>query len=899
MNQHQLYSLFFLCTLFLIDLVAISTGIIGCTDKDDVWSTDYGYVQFKIYKSSSGVTTLSDNTLASRAVTNQLEQLSDACKVKVVLQYNGSTITQTLILNSYNDENAEYGLRSEKLELLAGEYTVVGFYLYDIVDELLYTGTSGTTFTVDRGGLVVHTLLVDAVERGSVSFKLVKALTRATDEEGAYPFENISLIDITVKNLYSHETTRFDSIVVTVTDSFNEDETYVGSDGNEHHTQSSYGKCEGIFSLKAGDYQISSYTTYSDKRRKTRLETVSLSSSETFTIEDNKLTEEAEVPIQLSGTADYIKDYLALKAIWDKMGGEKWSYYGEEESLGVNWNFNKDIDLWGDQPGVTLNSAGRVVNLSLTGFGITGNLPDEIGQLEELTVLYLGSHTELIGGTISTKSVFNNLSTAEKQTFRMNYKENVLAKDLRDNLSDGLKDYINRDPNRESIKSRISKKDVQSGVMTNGVTGISRALMRCQNLTIFYVANSPMTDFFVDVEDESYSTEGYSWEEMTKLTDVEIYNTKLTSLPVEMLTKLPNIESANFARNPQIDGETLLENWKEMMKSDFANTVQIIYLGYNNLEDTPEFLDSSYNQFLKLALLDLTYNKLTHIYPFGKEINLMDLYLDYNELTEIPVHTDGYFFGYYDVEDFSCSYNKLKTVPNAFNARSNYVIESLDFSHNEIVGVGVDENGNEYGDFKGINVTSLDLSYNQLREFPSQLFSTASPINVLNLTGNGITEIREGDLEGTKSYYLETLDLSHNQLESLTTSEFSSTRLPYLYGLGLSYNKFSSFPLAPLYNRTLTVMEIRSQRDDEGNRCLREWPTGLYTNVGLRAFYIGSNDLRKIDDTISTNIYIFEIADNPNIQIDMSSVCSYIEAGYYMLIYDKTQDIRGCDSLLE
>jgi hypothetical protein len=26
-------------------------------------------------------------------------------------------------------------------------------------------------------------------------------------------------------------------------------------------------------------------------------------------------------------------------------------------------------------------------------------------------------------------------------------------------------------------------------------------------------------------------------------------------------------------------------------------------------------------------------------------------------------------------------------------------------------------------------------------------------------------------------------------------------------------------------------------------------------------------------------------------------VCDYIAAGYYLLIYDKTQDIRGCDYL--
>jgi hypothetical protein len=66
----------------------------------------------------------------------------------------------------------------------------------------------------------------------------------------------------------------------------------------------------------------------------------------------------------------------------------------------------------------------------------------------------------------------------------------------------------------------------------------------------------------------------------------------------------------------------------------------------------------------------------------------------------------------------------------------------------------------------------------------------------------------------------------------------------------------------------------------------------------LSALYIGSNDLRKIEDTISPYIMIFEIKDNPNISIDLSSVCDYIAIGYYLLIYDTWQDIRGCDAIV-
>ena len=51
--------------------------------------------------------------------------------------------------------------------------------------------------------------------------------------------------------------------------------------------------------------------------------------------------------------------------------------------------------MWGDQPGVSLNDEGRVTGLTIEGFGAKGKVPDAIGQLTELRVLALGSHSEL------------------------------------------------------------------------------------------------------------------------------------------------------------------------------------------------------------------------------------------------------------------------------------------------------------------------------------------------------------------------------------------------------------------------------------------------------------------------------------------------------------------------
>ena len=81
--------------------------------------------------------------------------------------YNGNTIEQTLMLNSYNADNAEFGLRSDKLELLAGSYKLIGYYLYDKLNKQIYAGTpSNYQFSVVAGGLKEQELFVDAVAAG-------------------------------------------------------------------------------------------------------------------------------------------------------------------------------------------------------------------------------------------------------------------------------------------------------------------------------------------------------------------------------------------------------------------------------------------------------------------------------------------------------------------------------------------------------------------------------------------------------------------------------------------------------------------------------------------------------------------------------------------------------------
>ena len=878
--------------LLLVSLLTFAAT--SCSDDETGgWDGTYGYVQFKLSKKVSSRATRA-------AALDKLEKLDDAKKIKVVMEHNGTTVSQTLVLNSYNAENAEYGLSSEKLQLASGTYTIIGFYLYDAVDEELLASSAGETFTVVGGGMTVQDLTVQTVERGKVKFNLVKEWekTRAANQE--YLFSNIRLVDISVTNLFTRETVTFPNVKVTYEEDSKENQNPDNADDKYMDIGKAY--CDSTVWLPAGTYQVTSYTTYGRTGAvKTKYETQPVK-GEAFVVEDNQLNDSAKVPILLSKTAEYIKDYEALKAIWESLDGKDWSFYGDATFHGANWNFNKELDMWGDQPGVTLNSNGRVTGLVLAGFGAKGIVPDAIGQLTELQVLNLGSHDEKIGANIFTDYDANNLTAAKKKEMRHDYENKFLKYDPRAFMSEMIIESVNSDKNlkhgmtRIQKDSRINLKDAQIGTMTNQITGVSKAIYRLTKLQQFYIGNSPITSGevcakFYNADDDTYGKfaaefTDAAWDNMTNLTDMELYNCpKITRLP-EFYYGLPAMQALNLARCKGISAAQLRDDWERLATEKTGKTLQILYLSYNNLEEFPS--SSSLSKMTNLGLLDLAYNNIKKVHPFGKEITLSSLYLNNNQIEEIPADLCGFTD---DVETLTFAHNKLKKIPNIFDASSVRVMGSVDFSYNDITGVDTSN-----GTYKGINASTVSLSYNKIEKFPSELFTAGSPITSIDLSGNQMRTIPKGSIKGKNAYLLQVIDLRFNKLTSLS-DDFRSTTLPYITNMDVSYNCFSEVPTQPLNSANLRAFAINHQRDANENRCLRTWPTGITQCPSLIQFQIGSNDIRKVEEKLTYHLYIVNIKDNPNISIDVTSVCPYIKAGAYRLFYDKTQDIRGCDAL--
>ena len=880
--------------LLLLLVTMLTFAATSCSDDETGgWDGTYGYVQFKLSKKVSSRATRA-------AALDKLEKLDDAKKIKVVMEHNGTTVSQTLVLNSYNSENAEYGLRSEKLQLASGTYTVIGFYLYDAVDEELLASSAGETFTVVGGGLEVQNLMVETVERGKVKFNLVKEWEKTRAGNTEYLFSNIRLIDISVTNLFTRETFTFPGVKVKYKEASEEHQN--PDDENDKYMEVGTAYCDSTVWLPAGTYQVTSYTTYGQTGAvKTKYETQPVK-GEAFIVEDNQLNDKAQVPILLSKTKEYIKDYEALKAIWESLDGKDWSFYGDATFHGANWNFNKELDMWGDQPGVTLNSNGRVIGLVIAGFGAKGIVPDAIGQLTELQVLNLGSHDEKIGANIFTDYDANILTAAKKQSMRHDYETKFLKYDPRIHMSEMIIESVNSDKNlkhgmtRIQKDSRVNLKDAQIGTMTNQITGVSKAIYRLTKLQQFYIGNSPVTSGevcakFYNEGDAVYGQfaqefKEEDWDNMTNLTDIELYNCPKISRIPDFYYNLPNLQAMNLARCKGISAAQLRDDWERLATEKTGKTLQILYLSYNNLEEFPDTWALS--RMTNLGLLDLAYNNIKKVHPFGKEITLSSLYLNNNQIEEIPADLCGFTD---DVETLTFAHNKLKKIPNIFDASSVRVMGSVDFSYNDITGVDTSN-----GTYKGINASTVSLSYNKIEKFPSELFAAGSPITSIDLSGNQMRTIPKGSIKGKNAYLLQVIDLRFNKLTSLS-DDFRSTTLPYITNMDVSYNCFSEVPTQPLNSANLRAFAINHQRDANENRCLRTWPTGITSCPSLIQFQIGSNDIRKVEEKLTYHLYIVNIKDNPNISIDVTSVCPYIKAGAYRLFYDKTQDIRGCDAL--
>ena len=851
-------------TLLILALLSSVLLFTGCTDEaEPVSEPGYGYVQFHLFKKGS-------YTKAG----DKLEYLRDAAKIRVTLRsQDNDIITPVAVVEAVDKNLSEWGLQTAKIRLIAGKYTMTAYEIYDGLDNSVLVGSPSETVVLDvkPNGIVSEDIALNVVDRGWAKFRLVKDLSEIVGtkagKDGAdeHPFYGIQSVDLTVKNKNTGEITEITNIEVThkfVDGEKAADPDYVS------------GICvsDTLVALKGGTYTVTKFRTYFDYFRKVYETSTNVAENE-FVVKDNQETD-ADVPVTLHTTSGHVQDALALREIWEALDGPNWR---------IKWEFNCDVDAWTANTGVQILGNGRVASLDLTGTGAKGAMPAAIGKLTELRNLTLGTigYNAAAGGTTVTTG--RKLTYFTPEDHEADRRLTIGTRDPRSRFSKELQQSfeIAGDPVKPGVKSLSERMPVmyKPEVNATDIVSLPDEINQLKNLDHITIAFSPIKTFPADMSG------------LTALTDVEIFAcTELTEFPKGLAT-CPKLTSLTYSFNVNTAVSSMEEGISAINNGPASKTIQLLYFPNQRIDNMPDL--SNIPRLSVLVIQGCGLKSFTA--PFSKDQFFVQFMASDNELTSLPRDEKGNFLAYNaETEEVNFSGNKFTELPDIFDAKSAYQVGTVDFSKNQIASV-------EHGDaYRGIKAATFDISYNKLKELPVQLFGTSSSsISYLKIDGNGMEKISKEAIEGKYTYRTTTISMAYNKLKSLP-DEFDSLTFPYLSGIDMSYNRFDYFPYTAVNNQYLSVFIFRHQRDADGDRCMRTWPAGIgQALAGLRALYLGSNDIRVVTDELSYMIYNLDIQDNPNISIDVSAVCSYIKSGWFKLMYSPGQDIRGCDEALK
>lgn len=851
-------------TLLILALLSSVLLFTGCTEEaEPVSEPGYGYVQFHLFKKGS-------YTKAG----DKLEYLRDAAKIRVTLRsQDNDIITPVAVVEAVDKNLSEWGLQTAKIRLVAGKYTMTAYEIYDGLDNSVLVGSPSETVVLDvkPNGIVSEDIALNVVDRGWAKFRLVKDLSEIVGtkagKDGAdeHPFYGIQSVDLTVKNKNTGEITEITNIEV----------THKFVDG-EKAADPDYisGICvsDTLVALKGGTYTVTKFRTYFDYFRKVYETSTNVAENE-FVVKDNQETD-ADVPVTLHTTSGHVQDALALREIWEALDGPNWR---------IKWEFNCDVDAWTANTGVQILGNGRVASLDLTGTGAKGAMPAAIAKLTELRKLTLGTigYNAAAGGTTVTTG--RKLTYFTPEDHEADRRLTIGTRDPRSRFSKELQQSfeIAGDPVKPSVKSLSERMPVmyKPEVNATDIVSLPDEINQLKNLEHITIAFSPIKTFPADMSG------------LTALTDVEIFAcTELTEFPKGLAT-CPKLTSLTYSFNVNTAVSSMEEGISAINNGPASKTIQLLYFPNQRIDNMPDL--SNIPRLSVLVIQGCGLKSFTA--PFSKDQFFVQFMASDNELTSLPRDEKGNFLAYNaETEEVNFSGNKFTELPDIFDAKSAYQVGTVDFSKNQIASV-------EHGDaYRGIKAATFDISYNKLKELPVQLFGTSSSsISYLKIDGNGMEKISKEAIEGKYTYRTTTISMAYNKLKSLP-DEFDSLTFPYLSGIDMSYNRFDYFPYTAVNNQYLSVFIFRHQRDADGDRCMRTWPAGIgQALAGLRALYLGSNDIRVVTDELSYMIYNLDIQDNPNISIDVSAVCSYIKSGWFNLMYSPGQDIRGCDEALK
>ena len=480
----------------------------------------------------------------------------------------------------------------------------------------------------------------------------------------------------------------------------------------------------------------------------------------------------------------------ALVALYNATGGPNWTN-------NANWVSGQPVGRW---RGVTTDSSGQVVGLSLPENGLTGEIPSELGSLANLTWLSLNENQ--LRGNIPSE--LGGLSGLTGLWLHGNQLTGEIPSELGNLSSLTNLDFWGNKLSGEIPPElgRLSSLTVLS-LSRNELTGeIPAELVGLTNLEELWLADNQLTgEIPTELRSLANLVELVLWgNELTgeiptwlgNLSDLELLSLSANQLTGEIPPELGNLSDLEllFLSANQLSGEIPPELGN-------LSDLELLFLSANQLsgEIPPEL-----GRLSSLTVLSLSRNELTGEIPaeLRNLANLEELYLWGNQLTgEIP----SWLGSLTNLEELWLADNQLTgEIPTELRSLANLV--ELVLSANRLTGEIPPKLGNL------ANLVELHLADNQLTGSIPTPLGRVSSLQELNLTGNQLTGEIPAELGRLTNLTL--LYLSGNQLTGCVPASLRDVKDNDFAQLGLSFCT-SQDPLITRYDTNRNGVIDRSE----------------------------------------------------------------------------------------
>ncbi|XP_044591646.1 chaoptin isoform X2 [Cotesia glomerata] len=271
-----------------------------------------------------------------------------------------------------------------------------------------------------------------------------------------------------------------------------------------------------------------------------------------------------------------------------------------------------------------------------------------------------------------------------------------------------------------------------------------------------------------------------------------------------------------------------------------------IKMGYNYLEELPA---NPFKNLTELRTIDLTGNRLSYLSSGTVEDcgKLVTVSLAYNRITTME---KAAFRRLSALRFLNLEFNGLTTLDLDAIVECGGSVFSLNVSFNSISVIN--------SEFRLINLTEIDLGFNNITTLPSDTFDGLPNLRTLDLRGNFLTTLHPGTFA---LEHLETLNLQDNRLSTLRKQTFHGTS--FLQELDLSRNSLSQ----------LSTEQFRNLRN-------------------LRILNLSGNHIRSLSRDVfeGTRIETLDLSSN---RISIVPSAAFLEVGYTL------RDLNLAENLIE